>query len=162
MIQQTVTLNKKVSLDSGNNINNNSRSSLFSKSNIIIILLIFILITGIIALIYWILNAQKGVDKSNADVIGQQKTLNEEAKQYLSKLKNVLLIDSEESPIIAKVSDVEKIKTTNPEFYKNIKLGDIVFIFSYRVVIYRESENKIINIAPVVNNNSTQSSSSAN
>jgi len=67
----------------------------------------------------------------------------------LSKLSSVMILPDEKNPKIATISDVDKLKTQDQEFYKNAKNGDTIIIYSSIVVIYRSSENKIVNIAPI-------------
>jgi len=94
-----------------------------------------------------LVSSSTGSLSSNIDK--QQKVLAEESKKYMDDLKSVVSLEGDESPVIARVNDVEKLKVTNPEFYKNLKVGDIVYIYSARIILYRPSEKKIINIAPI-------------
>ena len=45
----------------------------------------------------------------------------------------------------------EKLKASNETFYKDIQKGDYLIIFPKRAVVYRESNDQIINIAPIIN-----------
>lgn len=148
-MQKTVTFN-----NSGNSApswNNHQSQTSQNKISLPIVLLVATLILIAFGAVAFALKINQDLNNIKTDLTGQQTQLQEEAKKYLDELKKILLIDSEESPVIAKVADPEKLKTSNPEFYKNIQKGDIVYIFSYRIIVYRESENKIINIAPIVN-----------
>jgi len=85
-------------------------------------------------------------------------TTEEQAKTTVSKIKQILLVEGTEDPAVAEIKDVETVKKSNPEFYKNADNGDKLVVYSYRAIIFRESANQIINVAPIVN---TTSSSSA-
>ena len=54
-----------------------------------------------------------------------------------------------EEPTMATLLDIEELKKENPEFYENAKEGDFLVIYSEKAIIFRETENKIINVAPV-------------
>ncbi|MFW5703539.1 MAG: LytR C-terminal domain-containing protein [Patescibacteria group bacterium] len=70
-------------------------------------------------------------------------------------MKNKLsshLILPEEEPLIATVTDVEKLKQEQP-FYRNAKNGDKVFIWNDKALIYRMDEDKIVDFGIIVNQN---------
>lgn len=73
-----------------------------------------------------------------------------ETHTVLNRLGQILLIDTEDDPTVAKVEDVEKLKQSNEEFYKNIEQGDYLILYPEQAIIYRMDEDKIINIAPIV------------
>lgn len=64
------------------------------------------------------------------------------------KVARHILVTSE-NPTIAEIKDIEELKATNPLFYQNAKNGDKVLAYSDKVVIYRESEDIIVNVSPV-------------
>jgi hypothetical protein len=78
-----------------------------------------------------------------------------ETQRVLTELKKVIQIDEKEAPTVARVEDPEKLKKANAEFYKNIQKGDYLIIFPKRAIIYRETSNQLINIAPIINTNGT-------
>lgn len=73
-----------------------------------------------------------------------------ESERILSKLRQVLLINESGQPSVAKVDSPEKLKATNPEFYKDALVDDYIIVYPTRAIIYRTSNNQIINIAPIV------------
>lgn len=78
-----------------------------------------------------------------------------ETQRVLGELKKILRVDEKESPTVARVEDPAKLQKANAEFYKNVQKGDYLVIFPKRAVIYRESLNQIINIAPIINTSGT-------
>jgi hypothetical protein len=78
-----------------------------------------------------------------------------ETQRVLGELKKILRVDEAEAPTVARVEDPAKLKTANAEFYKNVEKGDYLVIFPKRAIIYRESNNQLINIAPIINTNGT-------
>lgn len=76
----------------------------------------------------------------------------EDSNRVTDKLKVILFIPEEAGqPTVARVDDPEVLKKANPDFYKNAAVGDYLILYPNRAIIYRESSNQIINIAPIVN-----------
>ena len=74
-----------------------------------------------------------------------------ETDRVITSLKKALLIGETDAPTVARVEDPEKLKSSNQEFYKDIVKGDYLIIFPKRAIIYRESNDQIINVAPIIN-----------
>ena len=74
-----------------------------------------------------------------------------ETQRVIDKLKLGLLITETDAPTVARVEDPEKLKSSNQEFYKDIQKGDYLVIFPKRAIIFRESNEQIINVAPIIN-----------
>lgn len=89
---------------------------------------------------------------ANPDYINQlQITYNaNSSKSVLEKLSQIMILPNEKDPTIATIKDVQKLKSGNPEFYKNALDGDTLIIYTSMAIIYRESENKIVSFAPVL------------
>ena len=66
----------------------------------------------------------------------------------IDKVKKIILVP-DESPTIATIANLVEVQKQNATFYADAKEGDTVIIFSTKALIYRESEDKIINVAPV-------------
>jgi predicted PurR-regulated permease PerM len=85
------------------------------------------------------------------------KVVVEKANQLKDKVSKIMQLP-DETPTIAEVKteDLDKLKTQ--EFFRDIKNGDKILIFSksQKAVIYREDENRIINSGPIVINTSGQ------
>lgn len=75
----------------------------------------------------------------------------QETEKVLAEVKGVILIESTEAPTIARVEDPEALKKNNEVFYKNVQKGDYLVLYKDRAIIYRESNNQIINVAPIIN-----------
>jgi hypothetical protein len=93
---------------------------------------------------------QKYQDVKSNPAQAQKAQNSAETQRVLAQLKKVLRVDETEAPTVARVEDPAKLKTANAEFYKNIEKGDYLVIFPKRAIIYRESANQIINIAPII------------
>jgi hypothetical protein len=76
-------------------------------------------------------------------------TANAEAKQLIGEVGKLMVLPASEQPTIATVSDITKL--ADQPFFANAKNGDKVLIYtqSKKAILYRESINKIIEVAPV-------------
>lgn len=72
-----------------------------------------------------------------------------EVKTLTDKLGKLIKLPSDEDPNVATVLDQEKLK--DQPFFVNAKNGDKIVIYSQKkvAILYRESENIIIEVAPL-------------
>jgi hypothetical protein len=92
--------------------------------------------------------ADKLKSSTPAEISKQQES---KAKDVVAKLSAILYIEETDTPTIATVVDPEKLKdAANKDFYKNVLKDDLLIVYPKRAIVYRESENKIINIAPII------------
>lgn len=65
------------------------------------------------------------------------------------KVSKLIFLPKNESPTILEISSLEQIK--NEPFFANAIIGDIVLVYvdARKAFIYRESENKIVDLAPL-------------
>lgn len=73
----------------------------------------------------------------------------QEAKDLIEKVSKLVVLPQDETPTIATVSDVEKLK--DQPFFANAKNGYKVLIYTNakKAILYDPFENKIVEIAPV-------------
>ena len=97
-----------------------------------------------------------------------QQERDQRAVATLVKKINVFMLLPNEMPVVATVTDAESLKTSQP-FYKDAVNGDVLLLYSVaqRAILYRPSDNRIINVGPVYLNQSapapqTASSTSTN
>lgn len=66
-----------------------------------------------------------------------------------NKVAALISIPNDETPILATVDDTEKLK--DQPFFKDAENGDAILIFpqAKKAIIYRESQNKLINVGPI-------------
>lgn len=83
-------------------------------------------------------NTRQEIDKKKAD-------------ELVDKVRKLIMLPEGE-PTVATIQDVEKLAETQP-FFKSAINGDKVLIYSEQAYIYRESDNKIINVGPVFTDN---------
>lgn len=127
------------------------------KSRTIFLAIFTILILVIFAfLLYQYISLRNDLQNPDylADLQIQQQTNTKE--RILSRLSAILLLPDEVNPKIATISNIEDLKSENPEFYKNAINGDTLVLYSELAIIYRDGSNKIINIAPILKENAAE------
>jgi|GEM_PF-5321652 len=112
-----------------------------SRRNMLTLLAVLVL-AGAIAYLFW-QNMQLRSPEYQAEA---QKRANTELIDRVSK---VVVLPTDQEPTIATITKVDELKKVNATFYGDAQDGDKILFYSTRAVIYRESEGKIINIAPV-------------
>ncbi len=124
------------------------RKSIVKKSMLPWLLLILVLVGGLAGTMYY----KDRAEKVEADPTSVQKEKNQvETDRVLTALKRTLLISETDAPTVARVEDPEKLKASNAAFYKDVQVGDYLVIYPKRAIVYRESNDQIVNIAPIIN-----------
>jgi hypothetical protein len=131
-----------------------------AKPNISKIAFYLILVVGIVVIAaigvyaYQLKQDYDKVTKENKvlkDPIKSSEVQQQQAQAVVLKLGKILKIDdTDKQPAVATITDVEKLKTSQPEFYKNADKDDYLIVYPNRAIIYREKDNQIINIAPII------------
>jgi len=119
--------------------NNNSNSTIIYF--LLILIVVLLIVAGFIGFLYY------------KEKTSEPKNPVEVANEEVERIKNLVskhIILPEEEPAIATIVDIEALKKDNPEFYKNAQNDDKVLIFSQKAIIYRPSQDILINVAPVI------------
>lgn len=72
----------------------------------------------------------------------------EKAKTVVERVKKLMDIDTSVEPTVATIVDVAKLREQNP-FYNKAENGDYLIVTQTRAILYREEENKILDVVPV-------------
>lgn len=118
-------------------------------------------IIGIVALVIiillgWNFYTQYKLKKIENQLHAQQADPQAESKkqsqELVDKVGQLIVLPKDEEPTIATVSDLDKL--AGQAFFANAQLGDKVLIYygAKKAILYRPSDNKIIELAPLVNN----------
>ena len=72
-----------------------------------------------------------------------------EADELAIVVSKLMTLSTDEKPTVATITDIKKV--AGQDFYKNAKDGDKVLIFTSnkKAIIYRPSENKIVDVGVV-------------
>ena len=136
---------------------NRGRYSISGKNGLVVAAVGLALVGLVSTFVFY----QKYQDVKSDPSSAQKAQNSAETKRVLDKLKQVLRVDETEAPTVARVEDPAKLQKANAEFYKNVQKGDYLVIFPKRAIIYRESNNQLINIAPIINTNGTTTENKA-
>ena len=74
----------------------------------------------------------------------------EESNEVVANLNKTLLTESEAEPTVARVEEPQLLRDANPDFYKNVEVGDYLVLYPQRAIIFRNTEKRIINVAPII------------
>lgn len=83
-----------------------------------------------------------------------------ETQRILNKVGAIILLTESDTPTVARVETPEKLKEANQSFYKDVQVNDYLIIYPKRAIIYRESNNQIINVAPIIDTSALQKAQS--
>ncbi len=78
-----------------------------------------------------------------------QQVATEQTKAVVDKVGKLIALPSDETPSLATVQDKTRLK--DQPFFKNAVNGDklLLYIKARKAILYRESSNKIIEVAPI-------------
>jgi hypothetical protein len=124
---------------------NKNLDKLKSNKSLWLIIIVIVLIVAAIPAYYYYnqyKNAQMLLQNPSASATAQ-------AKDLVAKVGKLIELPTSETPTIATVSDISKL--AGQTFFANAQNGDKVLIFTgaKEAILYRESINKIIQVAPV-------------
>ena len=122
-----------------------SKGGLFSFKNIVMVLGAVVLAGAVAAAVYFYMQYYQTQQLlKNPTLAAQQQT-----QALLASVGKLMDLPNNETPTIATVSDVSKLK--DQPFFANAQNGDKVLIYTNakKAILYRPSENKIIDVAPV-------------
>lgn len=97
-------------------------------------------------------NAQKQITLLSTPE-GQQKLAQSEINRLIEKVGKHYLLPTNETPVLATISDVAQLAKTEP-FYEHAQNGDKLLIYptTKRAILYNEKNDVIINVGPIVLN----------
>lgn len=115
------------------------------------VLLAIVLVVASISIAFYFWNEAQNAKGQTPEGIAAKNQ--EESDRVINALNLVLYTETENAPTVARIEDPDVLKQANPDFYKNAQVGDYLILYPQRAVVFRESENRIINVAPIINTN---------
>lgn len=117
---------------------------------------IFPVVLIVLALLVVVLDAQrrqaqkelKNLTVRLEQLQGNDQANQEKAKQVVEQVKKLMDIDTSVEPTVATIVDVKKLQEKNP-FYNKAQNGDYLIVTPTRAILYRESDNIILDVVPV-------------
>lgn len=95
--------------------------------------------------------------KNNPNLAAQETT-----QRLVSKVGQLYAVPGDEQPTVAQVQDKEKLK--DQAFFSKAENGDYIIIYTNAklALLYREKDNKLINVGPVTISDQNSSNSTDN
>lgn len=117
------------------------------KDNRALLIIIVIVVLAVAVLPSYYFYSQ--YKKTQSLLTNPTATSTAEAKQLVAEVGKLMVLPTTEQPTIATVSDISKL--ADQPFFANAQNGDKVLIYTQakEAILYRESINKIIQVAPV-------------
>jgi len=117
------------------------------KKLLLPIIIILVILAGIG--IGFAVKSQKEITDLKNKLLSQTKIGNAEVDQIVKEVGNLMVLPKDETPTIATITDVEKLK--GQAFYEKAKNGDKVLIYmkAKKAILYDPIAKKIVDIAPV-------------
>ncbi len=113
-----------------------------------VFMVMIVLVLALGAVFYFWNEAQEARDATPEAVAARNQ---EESVRIIASLNTILLTESDEQPTVARIEDPTILQQANEDFYKNAQAGDYLVLFPNRAIIFRESEGRVINVAPIIN-----------
>lgn len=129
------------------------------KKPIFLLSLFLILSLGVLGVVY---SQYQKTQNELAKVKSDPRAIRaEETKKIVEQVSRVMVLPSNETPTIATITDISKIK--NQPFFAKAENGDKLLIYTNarRAILFRPSTNKVIDIAPVNIGTTGQSATSS-
>jgi len=124
------------------------------KALFLSVVAIVVVSLGVSAFFYW--------QYSNAQKYLKDPTLaaREKTDRLVNKVGKLMDLPHNEEPTLAEVKDITKLK--DQEFFAKAHNGDEILIYTAKkeIILYRESTNKIINVAPITINSNQKTAPS--
>lgn len=122
-----------------------SMSTSMRNNRALIAFLLFMMVAGFAGTAYFYMQTQ---DLKNNPKTSQQAQDNQ-AANLKAKVAKLISVPADETPVIATVTDKDKLK--DQPFFADAQNGDYILMFpqAKKAYIYREKENKLINVGPI-------------
>lgn len=121
---------------------------------------IIVLIVALAVLGYGYYKKSKEVARlADPAVVAEEVRKNTE--KILEDVEKYMILPSEEQPLLVPIENGDVLKQEQP-FYRNVETGDMILVFQSvgQVVIWSPGRQRIVNVGPIINNNSGQQTQS--
>ena len=114
------------------------------KNKVLLYVVALIVVIAIVYFGYTKYQAMQNTPEAQAAKAVEQKNA------ILAKIGQLTVLPTDEEPVLFTVNDANLLKTQQA-FFKDAANGDVLLVFQKggKALIYRESENKIVNAGPV-------------
>lgn len=126
-------------------VDKSNRSRKTGSNKVAIIVLTVALVAAVGLGIYLYMQNQDLRNNPESSQQAQQ----DKANKMKDKVAKLIEVPTDETPTLATVTDADKLK--DQPFFQGAQNDDVILLFpqAKRAIIYRESENKLINVGPI-------------
>jgi hypothetical protein len=89
-------------------------------------------------------------DNTTPQAVLDERELQEQDENTIDKVKRHIIVNENEAPYVATISNIDLVRARNPVFYKDASQGDKVLIWSDKAVIYSESLDKLVAVTTTI------------
>lgn len=124
----------------------------------IVFAVVFAVVSITLVGIFQYTKVNKELAKLKTDVSSGGTLTDERQRELITEVSSRIMLPADEKPTVAVVSDINRLK--DQQFFTGGQNGDVVLIYmnARKAVLYRPSEKKIIEVAPVNLNNNNEAS----
>ncbi len=112
-------------------------------------------LVGVGGYVAWQSNAGDDFANLSADT----KLTDSQVSELVARVSKFLVVPGDEQPTVVVISGAQQL-AAQQSFYKGAKDGDILILYSSRAIIYDVKSNKLVNVGPIVRNDTPAPSGS--
>lgn len=112
---------------------------------------VIILFLGLLGGLIWSLASYQNIKKQVVRLSspeGQAELAQQETNILLTKIGQLIILPQGQDPFIATIQDAATL-AEKQAFYKDAQNGDKLIVYSDKAFIYREQDNRLVNVGPV-------------
>ena len=115
--------------------------------NGVVVLLFFGLLSGFIWSFVRYQDVKEQIDRLSSQE-GRAELAQQEISSLLDKIGQLIVLPKDENPLVATIQDAAAL-AEDQAFYKDAQNGDKLIVYSDKAFIYREKDNRLVNVGPV-------------
>ncbi|MDL1953401.1 LytR family transcriptional regulator [Candidatus Uhrbacteria bacterium UHB] len=109
-----------------------------------LILLILVVAMAAAALYLLLTQPNKAAPQRQAVPVAKTEDMQQEVESIVTKVSRHLLVNPNEAPYVATITNIDLVRQNNPVFYKDAEQGDKVLIWSDKAVVYSPTKDKLV------------------
>lgn len=108
-----------------------------------IFVLVVIAAMALAAVYLWITQPKSALEPSDATT-AETSPEQKQSQNIIERVARHILVNQDEQPYVANITDLAAVRQANPVFYKDAELGDKALIWSDKALIYSPSRDVIV------------------
>ncbi|MBD3250938.1 hypothetical protein GF380_00460, partial [Candidatus Uhrbacteria bacterium] len=121
-----------------------SKQPTVGRSYLVLIIVIAMGLTAAYLLIKGVSVTKSSIEQPAEPQLDTKEQLEAHVDSLIDRVKRHILVNEEESPYVATISNIDLVRSRNPIFYKDAKNGDKVLIWSDKALVYSPELDKLV------------------